>query len=1203
MGSSNFVRLTVLIGVFVIMFVDRATAAALPATIDFNSGDEDVLLYGETANDQLGRAGGQMLGDLNGDGIEDLVVGALGADGPSEARSSAGEVYIIFGGASVGGTRDVGGTSGTTPDVRIYAASAGDGVTQPRIGDVNGDGIADLVLVSATADGPSESRTDAGEVYIIYGSSSLPSTIDIANGEEDVLVYSDILNAVQFSGGQTLADINGDGIEDLIFGFSGGDGPTGTRTDAGQITVVYGSSSLPSVIDMATYLPSANGLIVYGATAGDHLISTQGLAAGDVNGDGIEDLVFGAGEADGPSDARPNAGEAYVIFGSASLPQTIDLGSNEEDVTIYGATSGDFLTGTYFYIPFLVVEDLNGDGIDDISLSASYADGPGDARGDAGEAYVIYGSASLPSVIDLASSDEDVTIYGASAGDGLQVQGYTSLGDFNADGINDLLLGSQLADGPSEGRASAGEAYIILGTGSFPSTIDLASNDEDVTIYGATAGDGLNEWTPASYGDLNGDGFDDVLLGAPYADGPLDGRGSAGEQYIIYGSATPPSTIDLNSSDEDVTIYGATASDQLSRIVSNEVGDMNGDGFTDFAMGAYSADGPGDARGSAGEAYVVFGDTLATSATVKQCDHSGNPLPEQYGATRVAIDYADGTISSITTVTLTRSDSAISNLGDGSLSDVADAMWQISTTRTGFTSAIITIHYVDSEIASLTESKIRLYKASSPSGPWTQVATQTTNTMSNTLTATVTGFSYFALLSDTDAPIVSSITRDDSNPTNAASIDFTVEFSEPVTGVDSSDFALTTSGIAGASITGVSGGGTSYTVTATTGTGDGTIRLDLSDDDSIVDGAANVLGGAGAGNGDFSSGETYTTDKTAPTATLSSVVLDPTNVSPIPVSVTFNESVAGFDSGDIVTVNAVVGNFAGVGAGYTFDLTPSGQGAVTADIAGGVCVDTAGNPNTAAVQFSRTFDSVAPTVTIGAPSASITSAAPVSYTVTYGGADSVTLANGDVTLNTTGTATGVVGVSGSGTASRTVTISGITGNGTLGISIGLGSASDAAGNAAAATGPSAVVAVDTVAPAVESVAVMATKGPMQDFLVTFSEAVGGADVSDFAMTTTGSITGGDVVDVTGTAFTATYIVTVDTGTGSGTIRLDVIDNDTIVDEAGNPLGGPGVNNGDFTAGEVYSNATPVPATTVFALALLALLIPILYSLRTAVKPR
>jgi hypothetical protein len=121
------------------------------------------------------------------------------------------------------------------------------------------------------------------------------------------------------------------------------------------------------------------------------------------------------------------------------------------------------------------------------------------------------------------------------------------------------------------------------------------------------------------------------------------------------------------------------------------------------------------------------------------------------------------------------------------------------------------------------------------------------------------------VISDT-APIVASIVRADPSPTSAASVDYAVTFSTEVTGVDVNDFTLTVTGVAGAHVTAVSGSGSSYTVTVDTGSGDGTIRLDVTDDDSIVDGLSNPLGGTGLGNGDFTSGEQYTIDRTYPRA-------------------------------------------------------------------------------------------------------------------------------------------------------------------------------------------------------------------------------------------------------------------------------------------------------------------------------------------------
>ncbi len=213
--------------------------------------------------------------------------------------------------------------------------------------------------------------------------------------------------------------------------------------------------------------------------------------------------------------------------------------------------------------------------------------------------------------------------------------------------------------------------------------------------------------------------------------------------------------------------------------------------------------------------------------------------------------------------------------------------------------------------------------------------------------------------------------------------DFNVTFSEDVTGVDETDFALTVTGsITGASVTSVSGSGANYVVTVDTGSGVGTIRLDVLDDDSIEDLAGNPLGGAGAGNGAFTSGIALFSDSIPPE-----------------VSATF----------------------------------PAGT----------------------------------------------------------------------------------------------------------------------------------------------------SKGLPADFNVSFSEDVTGVDETDFALTVTGGITGASVTSVSGSG--ANYVVTADTGSGFGTVRLDVVDDDSILDLYGNPLGGVGVGNGDFTTGTPLGTAPLLPAASLMGL--------------------
>ena len=152
---------------------------------------------------------------------------------------------------------------------------------------------------------------------------------------------------------------------------------------------------------------------------------------------------------------------------------------------------------------------------------------------------------------------------------------------------------------------------------------------------------------------------------------------------------------------------------------------------------------------------------------------------------------------------------------------------------------------------------------------------------------------------DATFPTVSSINRNGTTPTNAASVSWTVTFSESVTGVDSADFSLSPT-VTGATITGVTGTGDTYTVTVGTGTGSGTLQLNLVDNDTIQDAATNRLGGTGAGNGNFS-GEAYAIDKVSATVTANSAAgqANPTNQTPINYTVTFSEPVAGFTAADV----------------------------------------------------------------------------------------------------------------------------------------------------------------------------------------------------------------------------------------------------------------------------------------------------------------
>jgi len=236
---------------------------------------------------------------------------------------------------------------------------------------------------------------------------------------------------------------------------------------------------------------------------------------------------------------------------------------------------------------------------------------------------------------------------------------------------------------------------------------------------------------------------------------------------------------------------------------------------------------------------------------------------------------------------------------------------------------------------------------------------------------------------------VLSITRVGTSPTNSGSVQYTVTFDQSVTGVDAADFALTTTGtIAGASVTTVTGSGTTRTVTVATGTGDGTIRLDVIDNDTIV--GTGPLGGAGAGNGNFTTGELYTIDKTVPTVAINQAgtQADPTGTSPINFTVVFSEAVTGFTSADVSFVGSTAGGTlaaAVTGGPTTFNVAVSGMttgGSVVASIPAAAALDVASNPSLASTSTdnSVTFTVVVATTSYSAPTATGSGTATASFT-------------------------------------------------------------------------------------------------------------------------------------------------------------------------------------------------------------------------------
>ncbi len=389
-------------------------------------------------------------------------------------------------------------------------------------GDVNGDGIADIIIGAKDAD--VNGNNSAGKIYVIFGkngdfsSSFNLANLDGSNGfvlngiDEDDIAGISVSNA---------GDINNDGVEDLIIGARGGD--VNGNSNAGESYVVFGQNSAFNASLNLADLDGSNGFVLNGVASGD-FSGTSVSSAGDVNGDGIDDLIIGA------NFANSNAGESYVVFGQDSgFNASFNLadldGSN--GFVINGTSSGDF-SGT----SVSSAGDINGDGFGDLIVGATNANV--NDRENAGQAYVILGTdAEFNSSFDLSTlnGQNGFVINGANAGNSLGTS-VSSAGDFNGDRLEDILISEVGAN------EETGTSYVLFGsTEQFDAIVDLdeLESNQGFTIEGIETGDRSGN-SVSGAGDVNDDGFDDLLIGAPQAD-PNDIR-DAGESYLVFGRGT-----------------------------------------------------------------------------------------------------------------------------------------------------------------------------------------------------------------------------------------------------------------------------------------------------------------------------------------------------------------------------------------------------------------------------------------------------------------------------------------------------------------------------------------------------------------------------------------------------------------------------------------------------------------------------------------
>lgn len=560
-------------------FSQKKTPPKLPETFDMALGQQNVKIFGASVHETLTQFGALVTGDFNGDGVADIAAGAVNSNGPDGTRHLAGAVYVFFGGnwpkeIDLAKKKKQNKEQTVPADAVIYGAKSFQQLGYAlAAGDLNGDQVDDLVVSAVNADGPGDTRIDAGEVYVIFG--KLSGVLDLSGAKSGPGVQIIGAHTGDFTGSAlATGDVNSDGIDDLIIGAkSAEDG----RGNSGAAYLLYGQKSWTKSIDLSQ---RPADITLYGRNVESGLGSA--VASLDINGDRIEDMIVGAPLSNTPDNARTHAGEVYVIYGKLfekdARPRVINLRKEKADVEIYGSDLLDQLgaaLGRCWRVGTARrCSDVNKDGIDDLVIGAPYASGPDNKRpGASGEVVVFFGRKDFPALVDLAdkSYKPNLIIYGRSLESHLGIS--VATGDIDGDAYSDILVGAEMTTGLDIGegitRLHSGEAYVVYGSKALPGLVDVAKKagpGPDVTVTGSSSNDSFGN--AVALGDTNGDGFADLLIGAFDADGPALERTNAGQIDLIYGLGPRPVLIKATKRSRVVDGFELTADGVLEYTIT-----------------------------------------------------------------------------------------------------------------------------------------------------------------------------------------------------------------------------------------------------------------------------------------------------------------------------------------------------------------------------------------------------------------------------------------------------------------------------------------------------------------------------------------------------------------------------------------------------------------------------------------------------------
>ncbi len=539
-------------------------------------GSNGFRLDGESEHDRSGYSVSSA-GDVNGDGFDDVIVGT--------GRASTS--YVVFGKA-VGFDADINLSSLNGDDgFRVHGvATLGEsGISIGNVGDINGDGVEDMIVKNVGYD-----LSYGGQVshnYVVFGKTAgFSEDIDLTSldGNDGFRMQGPGSN----DGIERAGDINGDGFADVIVDSRALDS-NGHHAGSSYV-VLGGASGFDPVLDLSS-LDGHNGFVVQAETGGqsDYTIHS----AGDINGDGLADVIVG----DPSADLHGNdSGSSYVVFGrTTGFDAVLDLSSlnGHTGFRLDGEEENDFSNG------IASVGDINGDGFDDVIIDAPGANKtPNDYYySSIGARYVVFGKAAgFDAQMDLSSLDGNNGFRLNGPHEAFNISG---VGDINGDGFDDIFIES-----PTPTRTySFHIGYVVLGKASGFNTemdIDDLDGSNGFRLIASNANlDGYASLSSIDAGDVNGDGFGDLIVGVEVL-GTTDSH-----SYVVLGKASGfPATLDLFGSDSSIGVRLEQEKAGDSRGLVRNAGDVNGDGFDDLIVGAWGADPNGSESGSS---YVIFG--------------------------------------------------------------------------------------------------------------------------------------------------------------------------------------------------------------------------------------------------------------------------------------------------------------------------------------------------------------------------------------------------------------------------------------------------------------------------------------------------------------------------------------------------------------------------------------------------------------------